>query len=139
MKFPLLTGLAVALLFRAPAAWAQTPQAPPSTPPPLFKGDKKGKEDPMARTVEGTVKDEQDNPIEGAVVKLKDLKSLNVRSFITKSDGKFFFAGLRRDIDYQLKADHLKLSSPTKTVSVFDSRKQVVLNLKVEPVKPEEK
>lgn len=127
---------ALFLAATASFAWAQAPaQPPPSKYPPLFKGGKGGKEDPNARLVEGAVKDLQDNFIEGAVVKLKDMKSLQVRSFITKADGKYRFGGLRKDVDYELKADREGKSSDTKTVSVFDSRKEVIINLKLEDKK----
>jgi hypothetical protein len=38
-------------------------------------------------------------------------------------------------VDYELKADFQGASSSTKTVSSFDSRKDVVLNLKLNPKK----
>lgn len=114
--------------------YAQTPAAPPPKPPPFFKGDKK-KEDSSLRMLEGTVKGEDDNAIDGAVVKIKDLKSLGVRSYITKTDGKYSFQGLRKDVDYEVRADHQGGSSPSKTLSVFDARSEVVINLKVEPKK----
>jgi len=122
------------LLAGALALVAQQPQAPPNAPPPLFKTPPKDN-DPNARIVEGSVKDQTDTAIEGAIVKLKDTKTLQVRSFITKTDGKFTFTGLRKDVDYEIRADHKELASPTKTVSVFDSRKVVSLTLKLEPKK----
>jgi hypothetical protein len=122
----------------ASAVWCQVPQKPPESPtPPLFKGDRDKDKDPNARQVEGTVKDSQENPVPGAVVKLKDTKSLQVRSFITKDDGKFRFTGLRKDIDYEVRADQSGRSSPMKTVSVFDDRKVVVITLKLEDKKEE--
>lgn len=133
----LFKNLALAMLaaLAASALFAQVPQKPPDAPPPLFKGEREKDDDPNGRIAEGTVKDEQDNPIDGAVVKLKNTKTLQVRSFITKTDGKFRFGGLRKDIDYEVKADFKNLSSSTRTISVFDSRKQVILNLKLEPKK----
>ena len=132
-KFRMLAGLLLAGV--AGNLWGQQPQKPPEAPPPLFKGDRQKDDDPNGRSAEGVVKDEQDNAAEGAVVKLKNLKTLQVRSFITKTDGKFRFGGLRKDVDYEIKADHNSLSSSTRTISVFDSRKQVILNLKLEPKK----
>ncbi len=132
-KFRMLAGLLLAGI--AGGLWGQQPQKPPDAPPPLFKGDREKDDDPNGRSVEGQVKGQDDNPADGAIVKLKNLKTLQVRSFITKSDGKFRFGGLRKDVDYEIKADHKDLSSPTRTISVFDSRKQVILNLKLEPKK----
>lgn len=127
--------LMTALSFAALSAFAQTPQKPPDSPPPFFKGDKDKDHDPNGRLVEGWVKDETDTVVEGAVVKLKNTKTLQMRSFITKTDGKFRFGALRMDTDYEVKADFKNLSSPQKTISVFDSRKQVVINLKLESKK----
>ncbi|MBI3208284.1 MAG: carboxypeptidase regulatory-like domain-containing protein [Candidatus Solibacter usitatus] len=108
--------------------------------PPIFQGEKKNKDDEgKARTLAGTVKDEKDSPVEAAVVQLKDGKSLQVRSFITKEDGTFVFHGLSTDVDYQIKADYKNFTSAVKTLSVFDSRKHAVMHLKLEPRKEKEK
>ncbi len=40
--------------------------------------------------------------------------------------------GLDPNVDYMLKADYQGASSPWKTLSSFDSRKQPNINLKVE-------
>jgi len=99
-------------------------------------GSKKDKnEDENVRSVAGVVRNEDDNPVEGAVVKLKDTKSLRVRSYITQKDGIYRFHGLSTNIDYELRADHQGRSSDEKTLSVFDSRRQAVINLKLEPAK----
>jgi protocatechuate 3,4-dioxygenase beta subunit len=101
--------------------------------PPLFRGEKRGKDDEgKTRSLTGTVKDAKDNPVSGAVVQLKDTKSLQVRSFITRDDGVYHFHGLSADVDYQVKADHQGMTSDVKTLSVFDSRKTAVIHLKLE-------
>ena len=89
-------------------------------------------ENANTRSVQGVVQDAADNPIEGAVVQLKDTKSLQIRSFITKANGAYHFHGLSPDIDYELKADHRGKSSDSRRLSSFDSRKQAVMNLKIE-------
>ncbi len=114
-----------------PALYAQ-----PQRQPGLFEGPKKNKnEDENVRTVQGTVRDEAEQVVEGAVVYLKDTKSLRVRSFITRDDGGYRFTGLSTNVDYELRADFKASASPTKTLSVFDSRKQAVIHLKLEPKK----
>lgn len=95
-----------------------------------FAASKKG-EDQNVRSVQGTVTDAGDNAIDGAVVQLKNTKNLQIRSFITKEHGAYYFHGLNPDVDYELKAEYQGQSSPTKTLSAFDSRKQAVLNLKL--------
>lgn len=110
----------------------------PDKPPPLFKGDKK-KEDPNIRSLQGLVRGADENPVDGAVVKIKNIKTLQIRSFITKADGQYSFGGLSTNADYEVWADFQGGSSDTRTLSVFDSRKAAVINLKVEPKKKEEK
>ena len=95
-----------------------------------FSADKKKKSDDQSlRSVQGTVSDAADNPVDGAVVQLKNTKSLQIRSFITKDHGSYYFHGLSPDVDYELRAEYQGVSSPNKTLSAFDSRKQATLNL----------
>lgn len=96
---------------------------------------KKDKEDTNTRSVQGAVTDTTDNVVNGAVVQLKDTKTLQVRSFITKENGTYHFHGLNPNIDYELKADYQGASSSSKTLSSFDSRKSAVINLKLEAKK----
>ncbi|MEK7406868.1 MAG: carboxypeptidase-like regulatory domain-containing protein [Acidobacteriota bacterium] len=83
------------------------------------------------RSVQGVVTDPAGNPVEGAVVHLKNTKTLQIRSYITKGDGAYSFHGLSTNIDYELKAEHQGLSSDVRTLSVFDSRKSAVINLRL--------
>jgi len=96
------------------------------------QGRKKDSEDDKFRMVQGTVTDASDNAVEGAVVQLKNAKTLQVRSFITKEQGAYYFHGLDPNVDYTLKAESQGASSQPKTLSTFDSRKQPVINLKLE-------
>ena len=91
---------------------------------------KKG-EDTNTRSVEGLVTNAAETPVDGAVVQLKNTKTLQIRSFITKEQGTYYFHGLSPDVDYELKADYQGASSPNKTLSSFDNRKKAVINLKL--------
>ena len=93
---------------------------------------KKNKEDLSVRTLQGTVTDAEDKPVNGAVVQLKDMRTLQVRSFITQDMGSFHFSGLKVDNDYQVKGDFNGASTETKTLSVFDNRRTAVVNLKLD-------
>ena len=93
---------------------------------------KEKREEASERSVQGIVFDAADKPVEGAIVQLKDMRSLQIRSFITQPDGTYHFSGLKQDVDYQVKADYNGVSSPSKTVSIFDNRKVAVINLKLE-------
>jgi len=96
---------------------------------------KKGEE--ATRSVQGAVTNADESPAVGAVVQLENTKTLQIRSYITKEDGIFHFYELGTDVDYKLKAEDKKTgaSSDTKTLSSFDSRKQAIINLKLNPKK----
>lgn len=102
---------------------------------PAFSLAQKEKEDLSVRSVEGTVTDEHDRPLEGAVVQLKNVKTLQIRSFITQADGKYQFQGLSVNVDFELRASHGGNASAPKILSTFDSRRRPVVNLKVESKK----
>lgn len=93
---------------------------------------KEKREAAAERTVQGTVSDPQDKFVNGAVVQLKDMRSMQVRSFITQQDGGYHFSSLKIDNDYQMKADYNGMTSGWKTLSVFDTRKEPIINLKLE-------
>ena len=86
---------------------------------------------PTARSIIGTVLTDKGAPVPSAVVLLKDTKTLQVRSYITQTDGKYHFFGLSSDINYELRATAGKMTSGTKTVSVFDSHRVITLDLKL--------
>jgi hypothetical protein len=86
---------------------------------------------PITRSIEGTVLDAHGSAVPNAVVLLKDTKTLQVRSYLAQNDGKYHFYGLSSDINYELRAQANGLTSPIKTVSVFDSHRLVTLNLKL--------
>jgi len=91
--------------------------------------------DSHTRSVQGSVTAQDDSPIGGAVVYLKNTKSLQIRSFFTKPDGTYSFHDLSPDIDYELKAEnHGEWSNP-HTLSSFDTRKLATINLKINPKK----
>ena len=57
------------------------------------------------RPVQGLVTDADGKPIVGAVVQLKNMRSLQVRSYITREAGAtYYFSGLNKDVDYEVKA-----------------------------------
>lgn len=90
-----------------------------------------GQNSGTTRSIEGKVLNSGGGTIAGAIVLLKDTKTLQVRSYIAQADGRYHFYGLSTDVNYQLRAEANGLTSKTKTVSVFDSHKIVKLDLKV--------
>jgi hypothetical protein len=93
------------------------------------------KREAQLRTVRGVVIDRADNPISGSVVFLKNVRSNSVRSSYTDDTGSYRFSGLDPNIDYELHAEKEGSKSATRTVSSFDSRKDIVLNLKIDKKK----
>lgn len=119
-------GLAMCLV----AAGQQTDQTPPTIPAP-------GQEHvpPNTRVIQGTVRDKSGAPVAGAVVLLRDNKTLQIRSYLTQSDGTYHFFGLSTDVGYQLRAEHADMTSSSKLVSVFDSKKFIKVDLKLKKQK----
>jgi hypothetical protein len=95
------------------------------------------KEEATLRSVQGTVFDGEDKPVVGAIVQLKDVRTMQMRSYISKADGEYHFSGLKIDDDYELEARNKNLTSGPKKISIFDNRKIVIQNLKAD--KPEKK
>lgn len=104
--------------------------------PVLAQGQGKKKGGNPTRSVQGVVTLADDTPVNGAVVYLKNLKTLLITSFITKENGSYYFHGLSPDIEYELRAALSKdQASPTKTLSAFDSRTVANINLKIDKKK----
>lgn len=93
------------------------------------------KHEAQLRTVHGVVIDKSDNPLSGSVVFLKNMRTNSVRSSYTDDTGNYRFSGLDPNADYELHAEKEDAKSATRTVSSFDSRKDIVLNLKVDKKK----
>ena len=96
------------------------------------KSRQERREEANSRAVQGLVAGADDQPSVGAIVQLKDMRTLQVRSFITQTDGMYHFSGLRSDIDYQLTAKSGDLTAGPRTLSIFDNRKDAVMNFKLE-------
>lgn len=90
---------------------------------------------PRTRSVVGSVFDKTGAPVPGAIVLLKDTKTLQVRSFIAQQAGHYHFYGLSPDINYQVRAESRDMTSPTKNISVFDSHSEIKVNLKLKKKK----
>jgi hypothetical protein len=122
----------VTLLLAAAISAAAQPGKAPNTP--VFTGlgnptPKPGK----ARLLHGEVMDLADKPLEKAVVYLKDKKTQKIVTVTTGKDGLFRFDGLNPDQDYELRAEHNGAISVMRLLSMLDGRKDVTLNLKVDP------
>ena len=87
---------------------------------------------PAQRVVQGKVVDADNAPIKGAVVYLKDGRSLSVKSYFSDSQGEYRFGQLSQNTDYELWAENNGKKSAVKSISSFDSKSQFNINLKIE-------
>jgi hypothetical protein len=86
---------------------------------------------PTERSVSGRVTAATGAVIPGAVVQLKNTKTLQVRSFIANEMGEYYFHGLSTDVDYELKASADGKWSATKTLSSFNTHTDANIDLEV--------
>jgi hypothetical protein len=91
--------------------------------------DKKDKT--VGRLLFGKVLDPQDNPLPDAVVYVTNTRTRAVKTYIVGPDGAYRFPALSTAVDYEVYAQYKGRKSDTKSVSQFDDRSQVYLDLKV--------
>jgi hypothetical protein len=92
--------------------------------------DKKDKT--VGRLLFGKVLDPQDNPLPDAVVYVTNTRTRAVKTYIVGPDGTYRFPALSSAIDYEVYAQYKAHKSDTKSVSQFDDRPQIYLDLKVD-------
>ncbi len=92
--------------------------------------DKKDKN--VGRLVLGKVLDRQDNPLPDAIVYLTNTRTRSIKTYIVGQDGTYRFPALSNSIDYEIYAQYKGHKGETKSVSQFDDRSQVYLDLKVD-------
>lgn len=94
--------------------------------------DAKDKSGDAGRLLTGKVVDHQDNPIPSSVVYLANTRTRAVKTFIVGQDGMYRFPALSPNVDYEVYAQYQTRKSDTKTVSQFDTRPTVNINLKID-------
>jgi len=110
MKFKLIAAQLAAVAVACGALWAQ---------------------DYEPRSVAGIVTDSSNTPVDGALVQLKNRQTLQFRSCITQHGGQYHFARLSANSDYELRATHNGVWSDKKKLSLFSSRKEPTVNLRL--------
>jgi hypothetical protein len=93
------------------------------------------KHESQLKTVRGVVIDKSDNPVSAGVVFLKNTRTNQVRSNITSDQGNYRFSGIDPNAEYELYAEKEGARSQTRNISNFDSRLDIVLNLKLDKKK----
>lgn len=99
---------------------------------PKYKKDKT----PTSRYLHGTVTDDTNQPVQGALVTLTNNKTKEKLTFITKKDGRYHFEDLSFTVDYGVQARYKNESSELRKVSQYDNRPDVVRMLELQS--PEE-
>ena len=95
-------------------------------------GDPFEKKSDNSRVLQGRVTDRQEGALANAVVYLTNTRTRAVKTYIVGQDGGYRFPSLSPNIDYEVYAQFNGKKSDTKTVSQFDNRPQVNINLKVD-------
>jgi hypothetical protein len=90
------------------------------------------KEKSNGRLVLGKVLDHQDSPLPDAIVYLTNTRTRAVKTYIVGQDGTYRFPALSTAIDYEIYAQYKDRKSDTKSVSQFDDRSEVYLDLRID-------
>ena len=90
---------------------------------------KKG--DSELRTIHGSAVDKNENPVPSSIIYLLNVRTQTVATRITDEAGSYRFSGLDPNVDYEVHAENNDLTSPTRTVSSFDSRRDIEIILKL--------
>jgi Carboxypeptidase regulatory-like domain len=114
----IFAGLLAVAVFRPNVAVAQ-----------LFGRDSKRD---TTRVLTGKVMDAGDNPLPDAIVYLTNTRDRSVKTYIVGQEGTYRFPALLANVDYEVYAQINKRRSRTKTVSQFDNRQQVYIDLKID-------
>jgi hypothetical protein len=85
----------------------------------------------VGRLLLGKVLDRQDNPLPNAVVYLTNNRTRAVKTYIVGPDGTYRFPALTTGVDYEVYAQYEGHKSDVKSVSQFDDRPQVYIDLKI--------
>jgi len=90
------------------------------------------KEKITGRLLLGKVLDSSDSPLADAVVYLTNTRTRAIKTYIVGADGTYRFPALSTSVDYEVYAQYKGKKSDTKSVSQFDDRSQVYIDLKID-------
>jgi hypothetical protein len=83
------------------------------------------------RLLSGKVLDPQDNPVLNSVVYLTNMRTHAVKTYIVGQEGTYRFPGLSM-MDYEVYAEYKGHKSDTKSVSQFEDRSEVYVDLRID-------
>lgn len=84
-----------------------------------------------SRSLKGTVTDQHQVPLKGAVVQVRNEETDGVVSYITGADGRYSFKRLEGDTDYRIWATVHGHRSKRKNLSLFDPSKAKTINFTI--------
>ena len=90
------------------------------------------KDKEQLRTLNGNVRNKGEEILPGSVVYLKNMKTLSVKSYIADDKGEFHFHALSPNVDYEVYAEFNGARSQTRTLSSFDSRAVLNMDLRID-------
>jgi len=92
---------------------------------------------PVTRTITGSVLDPAENGIAGASVELTDLRTGKKVAIYSQQGGRYEFADLKPDDDYQVQASYKNQPSEVRKVTSLIREMRVVIYLHIPPPKAE--
>jgi hypothetical protein len=101
----------------------------------LAAGAAAQKRESQLRTVSGQVLSKSEDPVPDGIVYLKNLKTQTVKTYIADEGGHYRFSGLDPNVDYEIHAEYQGAASNKRRISSFESRKELVINLKLDRAK----
>jgi hypothetical protein len=110
----------------------QAPKTDPRDRRDRLFGPPESKAKNATRSVEGLVIDKDGEPVKGAVVRVRNMKTNAVRYVTTKADGGYHFEGLARTIEYHVHATYGDIRSRSHSITSMDPSQRTILNLRVE-------
>ena len=85
-----------------------------------------------ARAVRGTVTDQRGQVLVGAIVQLRNNATLQIRSYITQSEGEYHFEQLSTEVTYKVQAIYKGTYGRSRAVSRFSSRALKTIDLVID-------
>uniref|UniRef100_A0A7V4XQZ9 Carboxypeptidase regulatory-like domain-containing protein n=1 Tax=Acidobacterium capsulatum TaxID=33075 RepID=A0A7V4XQZ9_9BACT len=82
-------------------------------------------------TIEGVVTNGSGQPLQGAIVYLKNTQTSNILTYISEKNGSFIFSYAPSGVDYSIWAAYKGKKGDTKSISSFDNRKTIHIDLRV--------
>ena len=80
-------------------------------------------------TIQGVVTGSSGQPLQSAIVYLKNTQTNSILTYITERNGSFIFSYAPANVDYSVWAMYKGRKSESRTISSFVSRKDIHLDL----------